>query len=385
MTSTDARRADATSLLSAIESVVPVLAAHADRAERDRRIPRESIAALRGAGAFALATPTRFGGLDADLPTVVRVVSELGRGCPSSAWLVAVSTEAQRVFTAFMGEDVLADFHADPDTRLCGAGMPPGRAQRGAGGVHLSGHWPYASGCEDAQWAIVTALVFSGDGPPAFACVLLPTSDLVVDRTWDTAGMRGTGSHTLVADDVFVPDARVLVPPTGENGAPDMFAGRPATPLAGALTLLASLTGAARGALELMASVLHERKPPMTQYESLAASPGARHWFAEATHLIESAYRDLLVLADEVGSHQPGQPLGAQEVTALRMRIRSVRKRCQEGVDLLLDLHGTAGFAVGNPLQRFWRDLHVGSRHVQFTPYLALENHAAAVAGPASS
>jgi alkylation response protein AidB-like acyl-CoA dehydrogenase len=58
------------------------------------------------------------------------------------------------------------------------------------------------------------------------------------------------------------------------------------------------------------------------------------------------------------------------------MRINSVVRRCQDGVNLLLDLNGTAGFALDNPLQRFWRDLHVGSRHLQFNPYLALENHA---------
>jgi hypothetical protein len=45
-------------------------------------------------------------------------------------------------------------------------------------------------------------------------------------------------------------------------------------------------------------------------------------------------------------------------------------------VDLLLDLNGASSFALDNPLQRFWRDLHVGSRHVQFNPYLAVENHA---------
>jgi alkylation response protein AidB-like acyl-CoA dehydrogenase len=300
MTTTAVRPTDVEDLVATARSAVPVLAANADRAERDRRLPAESIAVLRGAGAFALATPARFGGLDADLPTTARVISELGRGCPSSAWLVGVSAGMQQTLTPLMSEEVLAELYADPDTRLCGGGKPPGQGQRVTGGVRVSGRWPNASGCEDAPWAIVTAMVSDGDAPPAFVLVLAPTSDLDIERTWDTAGMRATGSHTLVADDVFVPQAHVLTAPTGPNGAPDVFAGRPAGPLAGVVTLLAALVGAARGALEVVGSVLHERKPPMTQYDSLAASPGARHWFAQATHLIESAQHDLLVLAAEI-------------------------------------------------------------------------------------
>jgi alkylation response protein AidB-like acyl-CoA dehydrogenase len=380
MSTTDIRPADVEDLVAAARSAVPALAANARRAERDRRLPAESIAVLRDTGAFALATPARFGGLDADLPTTVRVISELGRGCPSSAWLVAVSAEAQPAFTPLMSEEVLAEFYADPDTRLCGAGNPPGRGRRVAGGVRVSGRWPYASGCEDAPWAITLVLVGDGDGTPEFVLVLAPTSDLDIERTWDTAGMRGTGSHTLVADDLFVPRARVLPLPTGPNGAPDLFAGRPARPLGGGVTLLAALVGAARGALDAVGSTLHERKPPMTQYDSLAASPGARHWFAEATHLIESAQHDLLVLAAEIEQLMAEPTPADRDTTALRMRLNSVVQRCQDGVNLLLDLNGASSFAVDNALQRFWRDLHVGSRHVQFNPYLALENHAGQLA-----
>lgn len=114
----------------------------------------------------------------------------------------------------------------------------------------------------------------------------------------------------------------------------------------------------------------------MSQYSSLAASPGARHWFAEATHLIESAQHDLLVLAEEIHQLVAEPALPDRENTALRMRLHSVVQQCQKGVNLLLDLNGASSFAVDNPLQRFWRDLHVGSRHMQFNPYRALENHA---------
>lgn len=385
MTTTDTRSADVEELLAAARSAVPVLAAHAARADHDGRLPAESTSALRDAGAFALATPARFGGPEADLPTTVRVLSELARGCPSSAWLAAVNAEAQAAFTPLMSEELLTEFYADLDVRLCGAGNPPGRGRRVAEGVRVSGRWPYASGSEDAQWAITPVLVGDGDGRPELAMVLVPTSDLEVDRTWRTAGMRGTASHTLVADEVFVPQVRVLSVPTGPSGAPDLFAGRSARPLGGGVTLLASLVGAARGALDAVGAVFHERRPPMSQHSSLAASPGARQWFAEATHLIEGAQRDLELLAAEIEQLVAEPTLADRTTTDLRMRLTSVVRRCQEGVNLLLDLNGTSGFALDNALQRFWRDLHVGSRHAQFTAYLAVERLGDQLAMPAQA
>ena len=78
----------------------------------------------------------------------------------------------------------------------------------------VSGRWPSISGCEDAEWAALA--VADGDG---VSVVSLPTSALTVERTWDVAGMRGTGSHTLVAEAVPVPEHRIghFVPPVPEQ------------------------------------------------------------------------------------------------------------------------------------------------------------------------
>src|SRR6202007_166654 len=46
------------------------------------------------------------------------------------------------------------------------------------------------------------------DGRPVV--VTLPTERLQILDTWHTLGLRGTGSNDAVADDVFVPDTRVL-------------------------------------------------------------------------------------------------------------------------------------------------------------------------------
>jgi alkylation response protein AidB-like acyl-CoA dehydrogenase len=73
-----------------------VLAENAAATEERGRPTTESLAAARGVGAFAVTTPARFGGLDADNRTMVRVFAELGAGCPSTSWLAAVSATGSR-------------------------------------------------------------------------------------------------------------------------------------------------------------------------------------------------------------------------------------------------------------------------------------------------
>lgn len=96
------------------------------------------------------------------------------------------------------------DLFADPDALWCGSGIPGGQGERGVGGVRISGRWPNVSGCEDAVWALLGMVV---DGVFSFAVV--PVADLAIERTWHMAGMCGTGSQTVAADDLLVPAERV--------------------------------------------------------------------------------------------------------------------------------------------------------------------------------
>ncbi|WP_197375987.1 acyl-CoA dehydrogenase family protein [Mycolicibacterium baixiangningiae] len=101
MTQIDERPDAATEeLVARARAAVPTLAAHAEQTERDLRVAPESAVAAAKVGAFALTTPRRYGGVDADITTTVRVLAELGRGCGSTAWVAAVSGDAKRMFPA---------------------------------------------------------------------------------------------------------------------------------------------------------------------------------------------------------------------------------------------------------------------------------------------
>jgi alkylation response protein AidB-like acyl-CoA dehydrogenase len=132
--------------------------------------------------------------------------------------------------------------------------------------VRVSGRWPNVSGCEDAVWADLGLMM---DG--AYSVAVVPVADLAVDRTWQMAGMRGTGSHTLVAEDILVPAERVAA--AGPPASGDM--------LLYAMTVLGPVVGAARGAIDTISAMFaSDRKPSASAYSRMGESPGARHWLA---------------------------------------------------------------------------------------------------------
>jgi alkylation response protein AidB-like acyl-CoA dehydrogenase len=325
-----------------------------------------ALAAARDTGAFALATPRRHGGPEADLTTRVQVLAELGRGCPSTAWIAATTAEAKIAVRAALSEKADAEAFADPDAVMC-ASARPGRAEEVSGGLRISGRWGYASGCEHAAWALLVALL---DGRPV--AVLVPTDRLTVDRDWHVAGLSGTGSHTLVGEDVPVPDSHVLdiARMSGAN-----------SDVAIALGLFATLLGAARGASDVVAAAIGGRPSPSAAYPGLAHVPGAQQSFAEATHLIDTAGQRMLRIAAAVDAVPAGGSLPALDRSQLRMDLRSAVRECRRAIDDLLDLHGSSGFQAENPLQRFWRDFSIGSRHVQFASHAVSQEYGALLLG----
>ncbi|MBZ6285761.1 acyl-CoA dehydrogenase [Streptomyces olivaceus] len=337
-----------------------VLRAHAEKTEQNERPAPESLEAMREAGDFALRTPREHGGTGAGAEAVARRLTALGQACPSSAWVAGTcATGKSLAAAAFPDSDEL---FADPDAVFCGSGMPGARGVRDADGVRVTGRWPNVSGCEDASWASLAVMV---DGTFCFA--VIPVADLTVDRTWQMAGMRGTGSHTLVAEDLPVPASRVVAAaPFGLNDL-----------MLYSMTVLAPVIGGARGALDAThAMFASDRKPFMSAYTSMGESPGARHWLAEAAHLVDRAEATMLSVARESDTRALSEADGAR----LRMALADAGRDARTAVDRLLDLGGAGGFRTANVLQRFWRDVSVGSRHPHLNPYLAVERYGSALA-----
>ncbi|MFJ4648254.1 oxidoreductase [Streptomyces bobili] len=359
----------------------PVLYANAARTERNRRVAPENLEGLRRAGLLRLTTPRARGGFEATVRTQIEVGLALGRACPSTAWVAGIYNGV-RPMTLMLSAAAQDEFYdPGPDVLVCSVAGVNGAADRVDGGVRVTGTWAAASGCEDAHWALLgIPLPDTAGGPPSAATVLVPLEDLRVKDTWHVAGMRGTGSQSLVADAVLVPDHRVVtaaVAPSG--GAADFPA---ALKIGSSLNLLAPVVGAALGALDTVRRTLGSgRGITASVYRETTASPSAQMWLGEADRFVDRAVRLVGSVADAADAALTGDPLTLRERSALRMDMVAAVESARAAVSRLLDLSGTAAFSESNPVQRFWRDMETGSRHVQFNPFLTREDYGRLVVG----
>ncbi|MET9437225.1 acyl-CoA dehydrogenase family protein [Streptomyces sp. NPDC006551] len=369
-------------LVARAGALVSLLRTNAERTERDRRVAPENLEGLRGAGLLRLTTPSAYGGVGASIRTQVEVGLALGRGCPSTAWVAGIFNGV-RPMTLMLSDAAREEFYQEgPDSVACSVASVHGEAVRTEGGLRLSGTWAAASGCEDAHWALLgVPLPGIAGAPPSGATVLVPLQDLEVKDTWHVAGMRGTGSQSLVADAVLIPDHRVIgaaVAPSGGSGG-----GFPAALKIGAtLNLLAPVVGAALGGLDIVREVLDSGKGIIASvYRDTKASPSAQMWLGEADHLTSRAARLIASVADAADASMVGDPLSLQERSALRMDMVASTEYARAAMSRLLDLTGSSAFSDAHPLQRYWRDMETGARHVQFNPFITREDYGRVAVG----
>src|SRR5215472_8080917 len=198
-----------TEIIARARAMIPALAQRSLEGRRQCRIPDETIADMQGAGLFRVLQPKRWGGYEMDLRTFYEVELALGEGDMSTAWIYGVSG-VHPWFMALLDDRAAQEvWGEDTSVLICSSLMPAGRASAVAGGYRLSGRWRYASGCAHCEWALLGALVASGNGgAPEGRIFLLPRKDYASIDTWHVAGLQATGSWDIVVDDVFVPAYR---------------------------------------------------------------------------------------------------------------------------------------------------------------------------------
>ena len=227
----------------------------------------------------------------------------------------------------------------------------------------------------------------SGD-PIDQGLALIPIGDMSIEDTWYVAGMRGTGSNTLVADEVFVPDHRILSVTRALNGHyPTEHTGealyRSALVPVLALVLVAPQVGLAQQALEIVqASLAKGRGISYTFYDKSSLAPTTQLQVAEAAQLIDTAELHMLRAAGDIDrAAAAGENLDFGTRARVRADVGTIARSCRKAVDLLLNVHGAGSFAEANPLQRVWRDLETGSRHAVVNPEIGLELYGRALLG----
>ncbi len=356
-------------LLAKATALVPLLRAKAAETERDRRIPDEILAAIDAAQLFRLRTPKRFGGFEGDLRTYMDVVTELGRGCGSTSWVAFISIATVWIAALFPEEAQREVFEGHPDVRFMGALGMTARARAADGGYVVDGKWAYASNCLHAHWAVLSAPLPNG-GAITPSIMLVPMRDLTIEDTWHVVGMRGTGSQTVVAREVFVPAHRALPTEALAKGLSPRtnrqeFVYREAFAPTAIIAVAAPVLGMAQAALELTLERISKGKPiAYSFYDDTRKAPSMQLELAQAATLVESAVLQVRRWCDDIAdAARTGKELPFIKRAQMRMDLGYAMRCCREAVGLLLNVQGASAFAESNPMQRIWRDLEMASRH----------------------
>jgi 3-hydroxy-9,10-secoandrosta-1,3,5(10)-triene-9,17-dione monooxygenase len=332
--------------------------------------------------------PKRFGGQAVSMETVLRVSAELAKGCPSTSWvqtLMNVSSWFATRSTRRLQDDI---FCKTVKPRLCGGLMPSCDLQPVDGGALVSGRWDFTSGCLHSNWCICgIPMLKNGLKTNESGWAFIPMSDLTIEDTWFAAGMKGTGSHTVAAENLFVPAHRMMSL-QGEHVDADWashYQPEPCDhwPLMSVLVLvlIGPVLGAAEGALESVTAGAHLRGIKYTIYHRRSESAVVQHDLAHAAMMIDTARFHVFRAAADVD--RAGARIQSDYLTRARLRADCgyAARAARDAVNLLVSIAGGSAFKESNPVQRYWRDVNVAGRHSALITATGLEIYGRALLG----
>lgn len=356
-----------------LTEITPLLQARADEAERLCTLPHDLVDTLRWAGLFRLATPRQLGGAELPPADIVRTVAECSRADGSAGWTITIGNAT--AFLAWLDPAVAADLLGSGwDAIGASVFAPTGRlTPSDDGAFRLSGTWSFSSGCRHTDWFLNGAFVFDGDTPrvlagrgPDWRLAVFPASAATVVDNWDVLGLRGTGSHDVVADAITVPAEHTITPfhqPARHDGPLWRL---PFFTLVG--VFLAGIPlGIGRRALDEFAELATTkvRPPAMTP---IAAEADLQVALARAEGGLQAAsafvYDTLGALWETAcAGDVPDAPQRVRFLLANQQAMRAAL----DAVDTAFTFGGAGAARAGHPLQRCFRDLHTAAQHIYFS------------------
>lgn len=358
-------------LMEAVKKTAPVVQKHAAEAEAQRRLSQPVVDAMVEAGLFRLWTPKAFGGHEVDPMTAFRIFEEVSRLDSAAGWNLQLST-AIHPFLAWLPDAGPEEIYASgPDQILGGALFPPGQATPVEGGYRMSGRWPFVSGCHHCAWFMAPSLIMDGDQPklaetgqPLQMLIFFSAQDVEILNTWHTVGMRGTGSHDLVAKDIFIPQNRTAMLAPLEN--PGKAYGGPLyrmTVWPPVAALAPPALGIARAAIDELIE-LAQKKTPFYTMTTLRERPLAQSNAAQAEALWGSGRAYLYeALREGWETAVTGQMLSLEQKMKIQLATSHAIRTAADAVDLVHEVAGSSAIRNEYRFQQHFRDVHTITQH----------------------
>lgn len=345
-------------------------AVRAPQHDRDGSFPFENFTDLHQAGLLALAAPRELGGQGASLAQLGEVIGAIGQGDPATALVLIMQYIQHRsmgrpgkvwpedvarrlVREAVQGVSLINSLRVEPELGSPARGGLPGTvARRTADGWRLSGHKIYSTGAPILAWYAVWAR--TDEEQPRMGTFLVPAGlpGTRIVPTWDHLGLRASGSHDIIFDDVLIEADHALdlrAPHDWTGGDPGLQADM--TVLMGAL-----YTGVAQAARTWVIAFLRQRQPASLG-APLASLARAQEVIGRLEALLLSNERLIASLARDVdaGRAVPAVDSGLIKSIATNNAVQAV--------EAALSLSSNHGLARKNPLERHLRDVLCGRIH----------------------
>lgn len=357
----------AEAIIQRAHDMIPMLRTRAADCEKQRMVPEETIAAFKEAGFFRILQPKRWGGYEMHPNVLNKVLMELARGCPSSAWNVMV-LGVHPFEVGLLPAQVGDELWGEDDSRLVSSSYAPfGTVSKVEGGYRLNGEWLTSSGCDHAAGGAFVGGRVEENGEVVFRSFWIQRSDFEIVDDWYVVGLAGTGSKKLVIKDVFVPSYRCHVigayDEQSHGGVENLYKMPFFYVFYAAVSSV--IVGMARGMADLYIEHMVPRQNINQAVGAAVNDPFIKGKLGEAFAKITGAAARVLHNTDEAwGYASKGQ------LVPLEARIRHFATNqftggeCFEAAHMIFKKTSTRGVWLNNPMQRQLRDILVGANHI---------------------
>lgn len=371
----------AAAVIRNVQAIGPTLRDRAAQADQDGRLSRETISDLDEAGVFRIGTPAEFGGYELCVADQLQVIIEVAKWDGSCAWSAWAGTTGNWIAVR-SGKRVVEEVFGIPWTGPRESGSTHflatrGRARRVDGGWVISGGpWTFGSNALWTPYCNLGCKADEGEGP-FLVGAQVPLEELEFLDDWNVAGMRGSGSNSMLLAKVelFVPDYRCMDFSTVVSGAIDhgLKGAIWHAPTAGmAFSLMGGMSiGLAQGALQRFLERSAGRPIRGTAYQDQLAAPLTHLMLAEVHSKVQSATLMARANAEQTDRYsllaQAGRPLDPAEMQNFDARVMLetayAARACAEAIELLQRNSGSTAIMETEFIQRAWRDARVVTLH----------------------
>jgi len=362
------------------EAMRPLLRERQAECEANGRVSEDTNRRFIEAGFYRILQPRCFGGYEFDLPTFLKVMIAISRGCSESGWVLALTAGHAFLISSYPEAGQREAFGERGEFRCPGVAIPTGIAVPVDGGYRIKGAWDYSSGCDLATHFIGLSVIQDPNSPTPLGVMmaLFDRDQYQIVDNWHVFGMQGTSSRRVVVEEMFLPAYRAMMlgTATGETIHPragsllhknPFYRGRLTSMLVS--ELVAVCVGIGRGALDIYEEILRNKPANYPPFQKRWQEPEFQRYFGEARALVDTAEAALFQMASDYiectrREAEEGVPFSEEQ----DRRFLQIEQQCVrlswEAVDLMFRTSGTSAAANTAPLGRYFRNLAVIRTHV---------------------